>query len=200
MTDGATLDLKCRCGSFRAEIKDASPETGSHLVCYCKDCQAFARFLKAEELLKPRGGTGLFQTVPSRVQILQGKEHLACLRLSPKGPLRWYASCCDTPVCNTLSSRKLAFAGFMTPNFEGDNVAETVGPVVAVVHTQGAGVGPGDLQNRGFLKVSWQILRRHFGELLSGRLSKTPFFDADGQPTAAPRMLTLEERKAATPE
>jgi len=61
--------------------------------------------LRAEAALMPDAGVALYQTRPDCVHIDDGAEHLACLRLSPKGLLRWYASCCDTPLANTLVDR-----------------------------------------------------------------------------------------------
>lgn len=200
MSEGADLSLTCRCGSFRARMIGVSPKTGSHLMCYCKDCQAFARFLGAEEILKPRGGSDIFHTIPARFEIEQGQQHLACLRLSPKGTLRWYASCCDTPICNTLSGKWLEFLGVLTPTLVGDDVGEALGPVIAVVNVDSAQPGPGTLRNRGFARAAWAVIRRHFGAKLSGRGGQTPFFGMEGTPVVVPRVLTLEERRAATPE
>jgi hypothetical protein len=41
------LTLRCRCNHLRAVASDLSPSTGFRFVCYCGDCQAFARFLGA---------------------------------------------------------------------------------------------------------------------------------------------------------
>ncbi|PSL20029.1 DUF6151 family protein [Shimia abyssi] len=197
---GRDIAIACRCGAFRAEIQDASPKTGSHLICYCKDCQAGAHALGADEILKPRGGSDIFQTLPNRFRIVAGAEHLACLRLSPKGVLRWYASCCDTPVCTTLPSPKLAFVGVLTALMQGDDVGQMIGPVTTVVHTKFAQPGPGTLRDRGFAKLGLQVLRRHFGAVLKGTARDTPFFDDARQPVVEPRILTLAERQAATPD
>jgi hypothetical protein len=39
-----SLPLRCRCGRVRGIASDVSPSSGFRFVCYCKDCQAFARF------------------------------------------------------------------------------------------------------------------------------------------------------------
>jgi hypothetical protein len=39
------VPLRCRCGHVRGVEIRVSPSSGLRLVCYCKDCQAFARFL-----------------------------------------------------------------------------------------------------------------------------------------------------------
>lgn len=195
---GGDLDITCSCGLFRARLTGVGPGSGSHLMCYCKDCQAAARHLGADDTLKPRGGSDIYHTTPSRLSIEDGAEHLSCLRLSPKGLMRWYAGCCNTPLFNTLPRGKLAFVGVLTPTLRADGAAEAIGPVIAVVNTSGAQPGPGTLRDRGFLKAGWQIMRRLVLEKLRGTARDNPLFDESGVPIVSPRVLTLDERRAAT--
>jgi hypothetical protein len=82
------------------------PQNANRGVCYCKDCQAFAHFLgKDGETLDERGGTDVTQVLPKNIAFTQGTEILACIRLTEKGLLRWYAGCCNTPVVNTQGAR-----------------------------------------------------------------------------------------------
>jgi hypothetical protein len=99
----------------RGVASDVSPSSGFRFVCYCKDCQAFSRFLKRPDVLDPAGGTDIFQMPPGRVKLIAGTDAVRCLRLSNKGVLRWYTDCCRTPIGNTAAS----------PRF----------PVIAVVHS-----------------------------------------------------------------
>jgi hypothetical protein len=108
------LPLRCRCGRMRGVASDVSPSTGFRLVCYCKDCQAFARFLKGADVLDPAGGMDIFQMPPGRMKLTAGTEAMRCLRLSSK-VLRWYTDCCRTPIANTAAG----------PGF----------PVIGVVHS-----------------------------------------------------------------
>ncbi len=163
-------------------------------MCYCKDCQAGARALGADFALNDRGGTEIFQTVPSHIDITQGQDHLACLRLSPNGLMRWYAACCDTPMFNTLATPKLVFSGVATANLRGD--LNDLGPVIAV--NKGECATPGaEIKNYGYLRAGWNIMKRNLAAKLRGDC-KTPFFDDTGGPVVTPRVLSLEERKAAT--
>lgn len=190
------LKFSCKCGTLSGVLHDVSPKAGSRVVCYCKDCQAGAHALKADHVLNSRAGTDIFQTVPSLVDIQTGKEHLACMRLSPKGLMRWYAGCCDTPLFNTLSSPGLTFVGIATSNLQGNK--DALGPVIAV--NKGECATPGDpIKSYGFLSAGWQIMKRNLSAKLR-RDKATPFFDASGHPVVTPRVLTLEERKAATPD
>jgi hypothetical protein len=42
-----------------------------------------------------------------------GVEALACISLSPKGLLRWYAECCRTPIGNTPRDFKVPYVGLV---------------------------------------------------------------------------------------
>jgi hypothetical protein len=81
---------------------EVSRDNGTRGICYCDDCQAYARFLGGEDLLDRWGGTGLYQIMPKRVRFDAG-DKLRCVRLSDKGMHRWYVDCCRTPVGNTIS-------------------------------------------------------------------------------------------------
>ncbi len=193
------LAISCRCGAFQATLKNVSPKTGSHVQCHCKDCQAGAGALGAEDCLLPRGGTDIFQTVPSNLELSTGTQNLACLRLSPKGLVRWYASCCDTPVFNTLGSQKMAFLGVMVPALQGENVQKTIGRTICVAHTAAAALGSVALKDHGFNRAGLNILIRHFSALMQGKAKSSPLFDDTGNFVVEPRVLSKDERAAATP-
>jgi Family of unknown function (DUF6151) len=47
--------LQCRCGTLKGYV--AHPERVNRVVCYCRDCQAFAHFLGgANDILDAQGG------------------------------------------------------------------------------------------------------------------------------------------------
>ncbi|MFY0660672.1 MAG: hypothetical protein JXR15_09280 [Shimia sp.] len=154
--------------------------------------------LGAGDTLMPRNGSDIYQTIPSNLELTQGQEHLACLRLSPKGLMRWYASCCDTPVFNTLGGTKLAFVGVSVPAMRGDAIDRAIGKVIAVVHTKDAPFGTEPLKDYGFNKAGFNVLARHFGALMRGQVRDNPLFD-EGSPVVEPRVLSKAERRAATP-
>jgi Family of unknown function (DUF6151) len=80
------LPLRCRCGRVRGVASNVSPSSGFRFVCYCKDCQAFARFLKRPDVLDPAGGTDIFQMPPGRVKLL-GPPLCRIYERSAVGPL-----------------------------------------------------------------------------------------------------------------
>ena len=81
-------------------MRHVSPSDGFRFLCYCKDCQAFARFLDRPDVLDPAGGTDIFQMPPGHLKLTAGTDALRCLRLSDRGVLRWYTDCCRTPIAN----------------------------------------------------------------------------------------------------
>ncbi len=79
------IPLKCSCGEIEGSILD-KPKKGNYLICYCDDCQKYAKYLKAEDkTLDSNGGTEIYQVTPNKVSFHKGKENIACLRLTPKG-------------------------------------------------------------------------------------------------------------------
>src|ERR1700733_16290373 len=97
------LPLRCRCGHVRGVARGISPSAGFRFICYCMDCQAFARFLDRADVLDGAGGTDIVQMPPGRVTLTAGADALRCLCLSNRGVLRWYADCCRTPIANTAA-------------------------------------------------------------------------------------------------
>ena len=138
------LPLRCRCGHLRGVASDVSPSTGFRFVCYCKDCQAFARFLERADVLDPAGGTDIFQMPPGRVKLTAGTDALRCLRLSNK-VFRWYTDCCRTPIGNTAAGPRFPVVAvvhsFMDHEADGRSRDEVLGPPLCRIYERSA-VGP----------------------------------------------------------
>lgn len=192
------VPLACRCGHLRGVARGLDARNAQRAVCYCDDCQAFARWLGAEGVLDPSGATEVLQTSPAHVRLDEGVDALRCMRLSPKGLLRWYADCCRAPVGNTVKA-KLPFVGLIRPFARlDDRAAATIGPVIARVHTQFAiGPVPGGRQPKVPLRMIAHTARRLAGWWWRGEGTPSPFFDArTGAPTRAPVVLDPSERAA----
>lgn len=187
--------IQCQCGKFQGQVETGHPV--NWCFCYCTDCQAFARFLEREaDTLTPAGGTDIIQTEPKYVSFHQGQQYLACMRLSPRGLLRWYASCCSTPIGNTLPHRQASFVGLIHTCLKGGQPLDgAFGPANLHVHTRHA---RGDTRpktvgfQRAMLRVSFMLLRG----FMDGSYRQSPFFGPDGGPISAPRVLSEEERRA----
>jgi len=201
----ADLQIGCSCGAVAGHVVGLSRRSGNRVVCYCDDCQAFACHLgHPERVLDAHGGTDIVQTSAARVRFEQGSDRLACLRLSPKGLLRWYASCCATAIGNTLATPALPFVGLvhscLDDAADGTPRDEVLGPIRGRAFLKFA---TGDAAALRATKGSMIAMVLHFGRImvvarLRGDQKRSPFFEErSGDPVAAPRVLSDEERRAA---
>lgn len=184
--------LQCRCGTLKGVI--SNPQAGNRTLCYCRDCQAFAHFLgRPQQILDERGGSDVVQILPKNLTFTQGIESLACMRLTPKGLVRWYASCCNTPIGNTLATPTFSFVGLVSECLKSKPLDESFGPIRSWVHAQSAGGEPKP-RTRGIgTSVRWffaNALKARF----NGDYKRTPLFRADGTMIVTPRVLSVEER------
>jgi hypothetical protein len=186
--------LQCRCGSLKGYISDSA--LVNRCVCYCGDCQAFAHFLgRPSEILDAQGGTDVIQTRPAKVTFTQGQEALACMRLTEKGLLRWYAACCNTPIGNTLPDVRVSFVGLVHSCLEGAgrSLDASFGPVRAYVNTKSA-KGAVRSNSIGMISVILRFIAMVARARIDGSYKRTPFFSAAGAPIATPKVLSRGER------
>jgi hypothetical protein len=189
--------LRCRCGTLQGVVVPAPSTT--RIVCYCRDCQAYARFLGSRGVVNECGGTEVVASLPRHVQFTNGQEMLSCLSLSDGGVLRWYARCCKTPVGNTPRSSKIAYVGLVHSCLEAHvpQLLTSFGPLRMAVNTKGA---LGDVRSTpvsnvvGFLGLVSALL----GARLSGAYKSNPFFLAEsGFPVRPVHVLSTAERSRA---
>jgi hypothetical protein len=186
----------CRCGKLAGEV-DAGAVVNRG-ICYCKDCQAFAYFLGAPaRILDARGGTDIVQTSPQALTFTAGREQLECLRLTPRGLMRWYAACCNTAVGNTAPNYRLSFVGLIHDGLA--NSTQTLdgsfGPALMRVNTQSAAGKPKPKSAGTFgavIRLGGMMLKAR----VNGAYRRTPFFSDDGAPTAQPKVLSADELRA----
>jgi len=174
------------------------PEKVSRGVCYCKDCQAFAHFLGApSDILDEMGGTDVVATLPKYVNFTQGIEVLACMSLTENGMLRWYASCCDTPIGNTPRNFRISHVGLVHTCLEDPTrtLESSFGPVRMRAHTKHAKGKPKSMPISTIASVV-RFLSLLIRARLDGSYKHTPFFASDrGTPVASPKVLTNSERE-----
>jgi hypothetical protein len=194
------MQLRCQCGHVRGTASGVSPSAGFRLICYCKDCQAFARFLGRLNVLDAAGGTDIFQMAPGRIKLTAGTDALRCVSFSGT-VLRWYADCCRTPIANTAAIARFPLLGLIHACIGGDvgcSRNEVLGLPLCRIHERSA---TGPLPDDAPPPPSTSLFARRavmaFGWWWRGLGRPHPFFD-DGThaPVSPPRLLTSSERAA----
>jgi hypothetical protein len=212
------LPLRCRCGHLRGVARQVAPSSGFRFVCYCKDCQAFARFLahvpensalafrngqapmQEPDVLDAAGGTDIFQLPPGRVTFTTGTDAMRCLCFSSR-VLRWYADCCRTPIANSAASARFSVVGLIHSIFDREGSRsrdETLGPPLCRLYERSA---TGPLPPNAPVPLSFGLFARRgpllLGWWMRGLARPNPFFDElTNAPRAVPRLLAPDERAA----
>ena len=186
-----TTTLACRCGLVRAEVD--LQHAYARATCYCTDCRAFARFLGTPDgALDANGGTEILAILPAAVRFTSGTERIACMSLSPRGLLRWYADCCRSPIGNTPRDRKTAYVGLVTAVLP--SLDASLAPSKIALNTDAA-LGPVKPTPLATVGGVLRIMRH----VIAARIRKTyrtnPFFTSDsGLPVVAPHVLSQAQR------
>jgi hypothetical protein len=195
----ADLPLRCQCGRIRGVAGNVSPSSGFRFICYCRDCQAFARWLGRTDGLDSAGGTGIFHMPPARVKLTAGLDALQCLCFSSK-VLRWYGACCRTPIANTAASPGFPVLGlincFMDPQAGARSLDKALGPPLCRLY-QASATGPLPSDAPGPLSpgIFFRRVPKLLGWWARGLNRPTPFFDEQTKaPRAEPRVLGPGER------
>ena len=193
------ISLRCRCNHVRGVAREVTPFSGFRFVCYCKDCQAFARFLDRPDVLDAAGGTDIFQLAPARVKLTEGTDAIRCISLS-KRVLRWYTECCRSPIGNTAADPRFPIVAIIHSfmDHEGQLRDEGLGTRLCRIYERSAtGPLPADAPPPPSLRVFGQRASKLLGWWVRGLNRPTPFFDDRTKaPRAVPRVLTESERAA----
>lgn len=183
--------IQCKCGTVRGQLDGAG--INNRVVCYCADCRAYAYYLgRPEEVLDAHGGTEIVQVAQARLRLSHGKEHLAAVRLSENGMVRWYAACCNTPVGNTMLNTEISFIGLVHSSLERSQMDIDFGNSIARVNTGSATGKPKPTTTRlvgSVLKFLWIVLSTRF----VGRHGTSELFNESGSPIVRPKVLAAEE-------
>ncbi len=192
-----TLPLGCACGTFRGTYA-ALPHRGSRLVCYCDDCQAYARFLARHDLLDAFGGTEVVQSWPAQIRLVEGVDTIRLLRLTGKGLHRWYTGCCSTPIANSSGSPWFPFAGVVRRALRVDDSAldALYGPAAGVQGRFAKGGCPPGAHVSASVGTAWNAVGLLARGAWMGAGRPNPFFGADGARIVEARVLTRPERDA----
>lgn len=190
--------LRCRCGRLQGSVTPA--RSTQRVVCYCRDCRAWACHLGGNGVLDAQGGTEIVASLPCHVRFDAGSDALACLSLSPRGLLRWVAGCCGTPIGNTPRSPKLAYVGLVHSCLEQDAppLQHSFGPLRMAVNTGGAPSPVHKTPAPAAAASLFGLATTLLGARLGGGWRDNPFFAAGtATPVRPVRVLTLAQRTQA---
>lgn len=185
------IEFECSCGKTHWQVQGEKRRPGLRLACHCADCQAFAHHLGHQDTLDDAGGTEVFQIRPADLEITIGEENVRPLRLSPNGLIRWYATCCKSPIAFTPSNPRIAYLGLVTTPVQDK---APLGPLIARVNTKTA---TKPVASFGRAQAVIRIGARLAALRLGGGWKRSPLFDEDGQPIAAPYVISREDRARA---
>ena len=193
--DDVSHRIRCRCGKVSGAV--AEPHTAIRAVCHCVDCRAYAVHLGSERAaLDAEGGTDIVATQARHVTFDAGAGQLACVSLSPKGLLRWYAACCNTPIANTPRDWRFAYVGLVHTALA--TPLEASFPRVQMhVNASHLASKPPSRGWRGTAALLG-LMRRLVGSRLTGRYRTTQLFTTAGKPVVDVSVLSREERERAT--
>ncbi len=193
-----TISLQCYCGLIKGQITNARPPFAVRYVCMCDDCQSYAHYLgHPERTLDANGGTELYPVPQAHIQIISGKENLACLKLTPKGTNRWYSACCHTPIANSAGAN-FPFVGvphtFMRHDLDGTTAQDALGPI----HSRAMGkYGTPPLPPNTAKTISWRAMIQATMFWLFAWFKRqarpSTFYDKTGKPMARPYVLAKAE-------
>jgi hypothetical protein len=193
------IPLRCRCGRVRGLAKDVAPGAGFRFVCYCRDCQAFARFLERPDVLDAAGGTDILHLPTGHVKLTAGAGAVRCLRFSER-VFRWYADCCKTPIANSAGPR-FPVAGiihsFMDHEADGRSRDEALGaPLCRLFERSALAPLPPNAPPPPSFSLYALRLPKLLGWWLGGYGRPNPFFDEETKaPLSEPRVFARGERR-----
>ena len=190
------LAFACKCGAVAGTLREAGSHNGDRVVCHCDSCQAFAWFCDDQDrVLDAHAGTDLYNTGAAQMSIERGRENLACVHLTEKPTLRWYATCCSTPMFNTYANGKVPYVTALVANCDADRRDAMLQEPQGHLFLKDA---PGDTSRLKKMSAFAMIriaLPRMLEAVFSGDRRRAALFDSVTlEPIAKPHRLTAIER------
>jgi hypothetical protein len=184
----------------RGIASEVAPSSGFRFLCYCKDCQGFARFLDRPDVLDAAGGTEIFHLPAGRAKLYAGTDAVRCLQFSSR-VFRWYTACCRTPIANSAGPRFPVVGllhSFMDHAADGQDRDKVLGaPLCRIFEHSAIAPLPPDAPPPRSLGLIARRVPKLLGWWLRGLGRPNPFFDAQtGAPLSVPRVFTPDERAA----
>lgn len=148
-------------------------------------------------MLDNLGGLALFNFRGSRLRFASGLDCMASLHMTDRPVLRWYASCCMTPLFNSYATSVIPFLDICTAAIPDKDGLAAVQLKTRHLFTQSALGDTSDLPKTSPIALILRTTPRLVKEWVSGGRKRNPLFDAaTGQPIAPPRRVSPQERAA----
>ena len=190
--------LQCQCGQVKGTLTNLQPSRVNRAVCYCRFCQAYQGYLSQEATPSEHyDGAELFQMSPKDIHFSQGFDQIHAVKLTDKGPLRYYAKCCNTPLVNGLANMNIPFVGVAiecVPELTSEqHRQDSLGPILARVNTHGPAQKALPKANKAAVyRMLVHLVRLMVGWWLRGDAKYSPFIDANGQPVLVGERIRLD--------
>jgi len=185
---GQDVMFSCKCGTVRGRLCDVDAKSGMALTCHCSYCRAAEVHLGQPD--PAPDGVTLYQTTANIVQFETGREAVSAFRFNPKGMIRWHATCCGSPLFNTMAHPGTGFASLVVARVD---TPDALGPVRTVLGKRNAA---GKESYRGVMPLVLAMMIRTVRMKLSGDWRKTPFFRPDGTANGEVILLTAAQTSA----
>lgn len=182
-----SVELQCDCGEVCLSLTDARAANVNRVICYCRDCQAYAHALERADLLDGAGGTDLVQIAAGTLRIEQGAERVRGMRLTANGAFRWYAACCNSPIANMASITAVGLGLFVSVfQLPPASIDKLVGKPMGGIHgEQAAGTAPA-----GTSGITARIMARSVPKVMKwkvqGKMQPNPFLAGEPPQPAFP--------------
>lgn len=185
------LSFSCACGSVTGTLIKAGPRVGDLVVCHCSDCQAFAiRLGAADRILDQHAGTALYQGRCAAMRLSTGRDKLACLHLTDKPTLRWYARCCETPMFNTYRTGRIPYITTVVANCDRDQRELVLGQPIGHLFTDEAKGDASHLRRLSMAKLMRHFFWRMIADVVVQDRKRSELFDpVTLDPIAAPTKI-----------
>ncbi len=195
------IHFHCACGAVRGRLRGPLSGHGIRFTCCCDDCQVSACHLGRGDILDANGGTDSYHADSSRLDIADGLDRLATLRVARIGTrplLRWYCRTCKSPLFSTYDTSRRSLFSLVLANVAPADRDRIVGPSTGIIWRKFALGDVSGRKNANLFAILWRLFGRQISARVSGDYRNTPLFDrATGAPIVAPHMLSSEERATA---
>lgn len=195
------LDLSCRCGAFGGTLVGVRPLGVSRVACHCGYCRRYLDDMACPEGADALGGSRVFQVSPAKVRFDRGLEHLVAGSYTKKGAVRWYTSCCDTPIANSVRTGTAPFIGIYEHTLPADTRDTALGPLLVRLNGPYPSVSQGRVKGAPWHLASMMLRLTALMAVwwLRGDAARSPLFEGPERQPIRP-IGRLADRTPPAPE